>query len=81
MLCALTHKYEPALRLNGVWGLMNMAFQVIMLLQASNFQNDQMNLLIGRAENQGPDNDNIGDRPGVQTRLGHRHSCCYENTG
>jgi len=27
MLCALTHKYEPALRLNGVWGLMNMAFQ------------------------------------------------------
>ena len=27
MLCALTHKFEPALRLNGVWGLMNMAFQ------------------------------------------------------
>jgi len=27
MLCALTHKYEPPLRLNGVWGLMNMAFQ------------------------------------------------------
>ena len=22
MLCHLTHKYEPALRLNGVWGLM-----------------------------------------------------------
>jgi len=27
MLCALTHKYDPSLRLNGVWGLMNMAFQ------------------------------------------------------
>lgn len=27
LLCQLTHKYEPALRLNGVWGLMNMAFQ------------------------------------------------------
>jgi len=27
MLCALTLKYDPSLRLNGVWGLMNMAFQ------------------------------------------------------
>ena len=27
LLCSLTHKYEPALVLNGVWGLMNMAFQ------------------------------------------------------
>ncbi len=27
MLCHLTHKYESSLRLNGVWGLMNMAFQ------------------------------------------------------
>lgn len=27
LLCALTHKSDPSLRLNGVWGLMNMAFQ------------------------------------------------------
>jgi len=27
LLCSLTHKYDPSLRLNGVWGLMNMAFQ------------------------------------------------------
>jgi hypothetical protein len=27
LLCQLTHKYDPSLRLNGVWGLMNMAFQ------------------------------------------------------
>ena len=28
LLCSLTHKNDPSLRLNGVWGLMNMAFQV-----------------------------------------------------
>lgn len=28
MLCGLTHRSEPALRLNGIWALMNMAFQV-----------------------------------------------------
>ena len=27
LLCSLTQKYDPSLRLNGVWGLMNMAFQ------------------------------------------------------
>ena len=27
LLCALTNKSDPSLRLNGVWGLMNMAFQ------------------------------------------------------
>lgn len=27
MLCGLTRKPEPALRLNGIWALMNMAFQ------------------------------------------------------
>ena len=27
LLCALTNKADPSLRLNGVWGLMNMAFQ------------------------------------------------------
>merc|ERR1712168_271192 len=27
LLCNLTHKYDSSLRLNGVWGLMNMAFQ------------------------------------------------------
>ena len=27
LLCQLTHKYDISLRLNGVWGLMNMAFQ------------------------------------------------------
>ena len=27
LCCSLTHKYDPSLRLNGVWGLMNMAFQ------------------------------------------------------
>ena len=27
LLCGLTHKSDPSLRLNGVWGLMNMAFQ------------------------------------------------------
>ena len=27
LLCQLTHKYDLSLRLNGVWGLMNMAFQ------------------------------------------------------
>jgi len=27
LLCSLTHKNDPSLRLNGVWGLMNMAFQ------------------------------------------------------
>ena len=26
LLCGLTHKSDPSLRLNGVWGLMNMAF-------------------------------------------------------
>lgn len=28
MLCGLTRRPEPALRLNGIWALMNMAFQV-----------------------------------------------------
>merc|ERR1712223_1455592 len=27
LLCQLTHRYDPSLRLNGIWGLMNMAFQ------------------------------------------------------
>lgn len=27
LLCSLTHRPDPALRLNGVWALMNMAFQ------------------------------------------------------
>ncbi|KAF8771350.1 Armadillo repeat-containing protein 8 [Argiope bruennichi] len=27
LLCSLTHREDPSLRLNGVWGLMNMAFQ------------------------------------------------------
>lgn len=27
MLCSLTKREEPALRLNGVWALMNMSFQ------------------------------------------------------
>ena len=27
LLCGLTNKSDPSLRLNGVWGLMNMAFQ------------------------------------------------------
>jgi hypothetical protein len=26
LLCQLTHKFDPSLRLNGVWGLMNMSF-------------------------------------------------------
>ena len=26
LLCDLTHKLEPSLRLNGVWGLMNLSF-------------------------------------------------------
>lgn len=29
MLCNLTKRPEAALRLNGIWALMNMAFQVI----------------------------------------------------
>lgn len=28
MLCNLTKRPEPALKLNGIWALMNMAFQV-----------------------------------------------------
>lgn len=31
MLCDLTRSTDPALRLNGSWALMNMAFQVKML--------------------------------------------------
>ena len=27
LLCQLTHRYDSALVLNGVWGLMNMAFR------------------------------------------------------
>uniref|UniRef100_T1HV19 Armadillo repeat-containing protein 8 n=1 Tax=Rhodnius prolixus TaxID=13249 RepID=T1HV19_RHOPR len=27
LLCSLTHRADPALRLNGIWALMNMAFQ------------------------------------------------------
>lgn len=34
LLCSLTHKYDPSLRLNGVWGLMNMAFQADQRIKA-----------------------------------------------
>lgn len=32
MLCGLTRRPEPALRLNGIWALMNMAFQVLSII-------------------------------------------------
>ena len=31
LLCSLTHKYEPALVLNGVWGLMVSIIQFLMI--------------------------------------------------
>lgn len=34
LLCSLTHKFDPSLRLNGVWGLMNMAFQADQRIKA-----------------------------------------------
>merc|ERR1719431_1863157 len=34
LCCSLTHKYDPSLRLNGVWGLMNMAFQAEQRIRA-----------------------------------------------
>ncbi|XP_059089459.1 armadillo repeat-containing protein 8-like isoform X2 [Tigriopus californicus] len=33
LLCQLTHKFEPALRLNGVWALMNLSFQADQMIK------------------------------------------------
>lgn len=45
MLCNLTKMSDPALRLNGIWALMNMAFQVKRLLYLQYFY---MRLMKGR---------------------------------
>ena len=38
LLCSLTHKYEPALVLNGVWGLMVSMYNRLLLKHTNNWE-------------------------------------------
>ena len=55
MLCHLTHKYEAPLRLNGVWGLMNMAFQAEQRIKVQIFKSLGEDQIFGLLSDQDQD--------------------------
>ena len=91
LLCSLTHKYEPALVLNGVWGLMvsiildiemriNRNIQFVGIFKYKSYIHliSEYGVSI-RSENQSADHHDIGIRPNISAARGSRYTSCYED--
>ena len=91
LLCSLTHKYEPALVLNGVWGLMvsiildiemrinrNIQFVGIFKYKSHIHLISEYGVSI-RSENQSADHHDIGIRSDISAARGSRYTSCYED--